>query len=85
MVFPPVNSGGLIEAATIAAQSDNSLAFPPVNSGGLIEAAVLPAVLTWSPARFPPVNSGGLIEARDHTIIAAAAHRVSAGEFRRPH
>ena len=42
-LFPPVNSGGLIEARTsfgwpIVAGA--SVAFPPVNSGGLIEACL---------------------------------------------
>ena len=38
--FPPVNSGGLIEANLIPGTVDAAaLAFPPVNSGGLIEAS----------------------------------------------
>ena len=37
--FPPVNSGGLIEASPDATRSaGRSRPFPPVNSGGLIEA-----------------------------------------------
>ena len=37
--FPPVNSGGLIEAQRILVSPDHIRnMFPPVNSGGLIEA-----------------------------------------------
>ena len=38
--FPPVNSGGLIEAACAPLDERAAGAFPPVNSGGLIEAAM---------------------------------------------
>ena len=37
--FPPVNSGGLIEAWSAAREAGSGGSFPPVNSGGLIEAA----------------------------------------------
>ena len=61
--FPPVNSGGLIEAyAAPAAAARSAGAFPPVNSGGLIEASIL-WMLGGRLNEFPPVNSGGLIEA----------------------
>ena len=37
--FPPVNSGGLIEAMAVTDIAGYSFGgFPPVNSGGLIEA-----------------------------------------------
>ena len=36
--FPPVNSGGLIEALATSARPFILMSFPPVNSGGLIEA-----------------------------------------------
>ena len=37
--FPPVNSGGLIEASQFTEhERKRTEAFPPVNSGGLIEA-----------------------------------------------
>ena len=36
--FPPVNSGGLIEAQAPAQFPRGARHFPPVNSGGLIEA-----------------------------------------------
>ena len=43
--FPPVNSGGLIEAPAPAPESaPEEPAFPPVNSGGLIEALDLSAL-----------------------------------------
>ena len=72
MTFPPVNSGGLIEARCRARPiARTPSGFPPVNSGGLIEA--------FSPWRgfglklaFPPVNSGGLIEAERFARLAAA-------------
>ena len=39
ILFPPVNSGGLIEALIIGVILEPAPArFPPVNSGGLIEA-----------------------------------------------
>ena len=37
-MFPPVNSGGLIEAVAVGWHAANDARFPPVNSGGLIEA-----------------------------------------------
>ena len=38
-MFPPVNSGGLIEAEVLALlHRAHRGGFPPVNSGGLIEA-----------------------------------------------
>ena len=62
--FPPVNSGGLIEAATTMIVSRTpSVPFPPVNSGGLIEAMNNVNVDVDQIGSFPPVNSGGLIEA----------------------
>ena len=65
--FPPVNSGGLIEALSGDAgeAAATSRMFPPVNSGGLIEAmASSVRRVTWRWLHlFPPVNSGGLIEA----------------------
>ena len=72
-VFPPVNSGGLIEApasrfwvaAVIALKRANHASFPPVNSGGLIEAQ--------------------LITARESGDEVTVSSLVSAGEFRRPH
>ena len=36
--FPPVNSGGLIEAFICFSYIIDRPTFPPVNSGGLIEA-----------------------------------------------
>ena len=40
-MFPPVNSGGLIEARpSCAAWLVDRTPFPPVNSGGLIEACL---------------------------------------------
>ena len=88
--FPPVNSGGLIEARSKPVTSDfirHGARFPPVNSGGLIEAAdVQRDVSRANPAMFPPVNSGGLIEAAvDRRASSVAGGGVSAGEFRRPH
>ena len=61
--FPPVNSGGLIEASSAMRRACRARSmFPPVNSGGLIEAVVVgPDDVVV--AKFPPVNSGGLIEA----------------------
>ena len=38
LAFPPVNSGGLIEAVTVRGLPAEGKGFPPVNSGGLIEA-----------------------------------------------
>ena len=62
--FPPVNSGGLIEAPQARRQPLRLQgAFPPVNSGGLIEAAIARITGIRASRRFPPVNSGGLIEA----------------------
>ena len=76
--FPPVNSGGLIEADySVTSCGPRVDAFPPVNSGGLIEASSASAC-PGSPRRFPPVNSGGLIEALG--ITTDEAHRMS---FRR--
>ena len=45
--FPPVNSGGLIEAWFTIADMGVLIEFPPVNSGGLIEAD---QVLIWQKA-----------------------------------
>ena len=38
VAFPPVNSGGLIEAERYKSLIPSTFEFPPVNSGGLIEA-----------------------------------------------
>ena len=63
-LFPPVNSGGLIEAVVARRLgAGRAEGFPPVNSGGLIEAARSTGTPAGSLRRFPPVNSGGLIEA----------------------
>ena len=45
-MFPPVNSGGLIEAFGYldGPRVDQGCAFPPVNSGGLIEASDIASV-----------------------------------------
>ena len=68
--FPPVNSGGLIEASPSRGRLPACVArFPPVNSGGLIEARPHAAAVgsgLRSSITFPPVNSGGLIEALRH-------------------
>ncbi len=61
--FPPVNSGGLIEACRVAPFLMRRSMFPPVNSGGLIEADDSADEGSAGPDEFPPVNSGGLIEA----------------------
>ena len=65
VAFPPVNSGGLIEAACrwCFVRQRIRRRFPPVNSGGLIEAPFVRHVLVKQIGMFPPVNSGGLIEA----------------------
>ena len=48
--FPPVNSGGLIEAERVKARFRISAGwFPPVNSGGLIEATLPRKRPTWQP------------------------------------
>ena len=45
--FPPVNSGGLIEANCYwRFYSFTIIRFPPVNSGGLIEANTVPSIKT---------------------------------------
>ena len=36
--FPPLKSGGLIEASMSVAATPSNRAFPPLKSGGLIEA-----------------------------------------------
>ena len=42
LTFPPVNSGGLIEADDVdTGVTAPNARFPPVNSGGLIEASNL--------------------------------------------
>ena len=63
-MFPPVNSGGLIEALIDPVAEFPPTGFPPVNSGGLIEAEVTVRRADVFMPEFPPVNSGGLIEAR---------------------
>ena len=85
--FPPVNSGGLIEAIdTTSTATVYLLTFPPVNSGGVIEAIRTSPSQNTPLSVFPPVNSGGLIEAVE-TSRQVPFHfvEVSAGEFRRPH
>ena len=48
-MFPPVNSGGLIEAYRWYGSTRLVLVvFPPVNSGGLIE-AFIHRRLSWQP------------------------------------
>ncbi len=86
-MFPPVNSGGLIEAYKPMFQLPScQRAFPPVNSGGLIEAGEIDPPLGVVARAFPPVNSGGLIEAKSMALVRRrTALPVSAGEFRRPH
>ena len=37
-LFPPLKSGGLIEAASGASRTVSNRRFPPLKSGGLIEA-----------------------------------------------
>ena len=85
--FPPVNSGGLIEACeTPSGYTGRSSWFPPVNSGGLIEAAGSTTSPAGARRTFPPVNSGGLIEASPPAAARWCSRpAVSAGEFRRPH
>ena len=80
MPFPPVNSGGLIEAMNWAGITRHAPRFPPVNSGGLIEANCCADSIAFTVSSFPPVNSGGLIEARHD---AAATPRRRRGCFRR--
>ena len=63
LLFPPVNSGGLIEARNISERCSPGHGFPPVNSGGLIEASPFKGNSDAGSPGFPPVNSGGLIEA----------------------
>ena len=41
MIFPPVNSGGPIEARELTEEYDAFSIFPPVNSGGPIEASLV--------------------------------------------
>ena len=78
--FPPVNSGGLIEATScLVTSSFIGPSFPPVNSGGLIEAAWAVVLTRTYPTAFPPVNSGGLIEAQS----AGADLMVRLTSFRR--
>ena len=62
-LFPPVNSGGLIEAIFSNQKFLLLKKFPPVNSGGLIEAWSWLDFTDQQTSTFPPVNSGGLIEA----------------------
>ena len=61
-LFPPVNSGGLIEAITgLPTMLRPAPKFPPVNSGGLFEVSTAPAMSARRLSGVPPVNSGGLI------------------------
>ena len=73
--FPPVNSGGLIEATFRTIFANLRDLFPPVNSGGLIEATWTTYGSLGRQVGFPPVNSGGLIEATGPGHTASAAPR----------
>jgi len=61
--FPPLISGGLIEAGPQLGSDRRTGVFPPLISGGLIEAAFANCSAQALSA-FPPLISGGLIEAR---------------------
>ena len=86
-MFPPVNSGGLIEAlgAWLSALPSLCCFRRRIPAASLKQADHRDSIyVLWRV--FPPVNSGGLIEAaRSDGGCALGVHTVSAGEFRRPH
>ena len=69
-MFPPLKSGGLIEAFYWINERHSIFLFPPLKSGGLIEAR-----RSWPqtclPQMFPPLKSGGLIEACDRGLFGS--------------
>ena len=68
--FPPLISGGPIEAVAFIAVPIFTALFPPLISGGPIEAPLV-SVLESPPATpFPPLISGGPIEATFHGLTA---------------
>ena len=86
--FPPVITGGLIEACNCEAASCSAenRRFPPLLSGGLIEAFIARLLLRGALV-FPPLISGGLIEALMRAIFYASRKPIviSAADQRRPH
>ena len=64
-LFPPVNSGGLIERSYYGIRTVRAFEFPRVNSGGASLKRARWCACADPSWLFPPVNSGGLIEARD--------------------
>ena len=61
--YPPVLSGGFIEATTNRVELTTLAAYPPVLSGGFIEASDPNRSTLVDYLPYPPVLSGGFIEA----------------------